>query len=98
MKSHSEPAGLDHRESADGYSGIVCRLNDRWRVIVCKDALQWILQRRDGERRGRARWTGESYHRRRDALIRVCRTKAGEIDPAAAAILEGLSGTMGGAS
>ena len=55
--------GPSHRESADNYARIVARLDDDGRVIVCRDGLQWILQRRDGERGGRARWTGVGYCR-----------------------------------
>ncbi len=50
-----------HRESDDNYARVVARLDDGWRVIVCRDDLQWILQRRDGERAGGARWAGVVY-------------------------------------
>jgi len=83
-------APVSHRESDDAYQPVVVRLNKDWRVICCKDDLQWILQRRKGERRGGARFDARSYCRTREALIRVCREHAGEIDPVALAILEAL--------
>ncbi len=79
-----------HRESDDDYARIVARLDDRWRVIVCRDDLQWILQRRDGERAGGARWTGISYCQSREALLRLCRASSARIDPSEWAALVAL--------
>lgn len=39
-------ASVQHRESADDYHRVVAVLNDRWRVIECRDGIQWVLQRR----------------------------------------------------
>jgi hypothetical protein len=77
-------------EEADDYTALVARLNDRWRVIVCAAGIQWILQRRRGERRGTARWEGRSYCRTGEALNRVSRRYAGAIDPTATEILAAL--------
>ena len=77
-------------EEADDYTALVARLNDRWRVIVCAAGIQWILQRRRGERRGTARWEGRSYCRTGEALNRVSRRYAGAIDPTAAAAVAAL--------
>jgi hypothetical protein len=71
------------REEAADYPRVVVTLNPKWRVIECKDRLQWIVQKRSGERHGTARYCGRSYVRRRDALIRLCRTYAGEITQSA---------------
>lgn len=79
-----------HRESDDAYAGVVATLNEKWRVVVCRDGIQWILQQRRGERRGQPRFDGRSYCRTREALIRVCREHAGEIDAAALAVLQAL--------
>jgi hypothetical protein len=35
----------DHHETAETYCGTVAQLCAGWRVIRCKDGLQWILQR-----------------------------------------------------
>jgi hypothetical protein len=88
-------APVSHRESDDAYHAVVARLNGSWRVIACKDGIQWILQRRRGERRGGARFDSRSYCRTREALIRVCREHAGEISPSAMAVLEALPRMIG---
>ncbi len=75
------------------------QLNARWRVIVCADGVQWILQRRNvpagtggnrPERHSTDDWRGRAYCRTREALIRCCRAYSGEIDPVAAAALQTL--------
>lgn len=50
-----------HQETADSYAAVVAQLNDQWRVIECRDGIQWILQRRDGQRAGQPRWMGVRY-------------------------------------
>jgi hypothetical protein len=90
MKSHAEHAAggrYSRSEEADDYHALVARLNDSWRVIVCAAGIQWILQRRCGERFGTARWEGRSYCRTGEALKRLSRRHAGAIDPTVAAIL-----------
>lgn len=87
---------LSHRERDDAYRNVVVRLNEHWRIIECRDGIQWILQRSDGERRGQTRWSGRSYCRTRNALIRASRDLAGEIDGSAMAIVEGLPEWIGG--
>lgn len=84
-----------HRETADSYARVIAGLNERWRVIVCKDAIQWILQRRDAERSGQPRWAGHSYFRTKSALIRVSRASCGPIEPKAMAILHSLPNRFG---
>ena len=84
-------AAVSHRESDTGYRAVVAVLNDRWRVIECRDGIQWILQRQDAARSLHgAPWRGRSYCRTRAALIRDVGRHAGEISPAAMAILEAL--------
>jgi hypothetical protein len=85
---------FSHRESDDGYFAVVARLNERWRVIVCKDGIQWVLQFAK-KRRDRTAWEGRSYCRTREALIRVSSRHAGPIDPHATAILEALPRMIG---
>ena len=79
--------GRRMNEGADDYPAVVAQLNADWRVIVCAGDIQWILQRRCGERHGRARWEGRSFCRTSEAVNRLSRTQAGAIDPTAAAIL-----------
>ena len=82
--------GAIRSEEADDYHAIVAILNDHWRVIVCRAGIQWILQRRAGERRGRARWASRSYCRTKEGLTLFSHEHAGEIEPAALAILAAL--------
>ena len=86
-----------HHETSDGYVGQVVQVCDRWRVITCRDHLQWILQRRDAQRSGQPRWTGVRYFQTREALVRTCRTLCERVDPAAMAMLLALPERIGGA-
>jgi hypothetical protein len=84
-------AKMSLRETADAYSGFVVQLNPDWRVVECRDGLQWVLQRRGSpEKPRRDDWRGRSYCRTKEALIRCTREHAGPIDPAAVAILASL--------
>jgi hypothetical protein len=80
-------------EGADDYPRIVAHLNARWRVIECRDRIQWILQCREGpETAVGARWASRSYFRTSEALRRSLRVNAGvgAVDASAAAILSNL--------
>jgi hypothetical protein len=78
-------------EGADDYPRIVAHLNARWRVIECRDRIQWILQyRASAETYAGARWAGRSYCRTSEALRRCCKENAGMVDASAAAILSDL--------
>ncbi len=79
-RSSSQTTQDQNHETADGYIGVIAVLSDQWRVIVCKDAIQWILQRR--KRGGAERpWRGSGYCRTRQALIRLCATSCGRDRP-----------------
>ncbi len=92
--AHLRPAAFS--ESVESYPHV--RLNAGWRVIVCRDGLQWILQARNrAETVSRTDWRGRSYCRTREALIRCCDAYCGAIDPAAAATLSALPWCIGAA-
>jgi hypothetical protein len=83
---------MSRLETSDGYAGLVAQLNPDWRVVECRDRLQWILQRRGSPKKPRPDdWRGRSYCRTSEALIRCAREYAGTIDKRAAAILAALS-------
>ena len=65
------------KETSSNYPHIVCNIGRYRRVILCKDALQWIIQSSDGESGGVRRWTGKSYTTSRDKLIKLCRRLEG---------------------
>jgi hypothetical protein len=75
-------AVVSHRERDSAYPA-VARLSDSLRVIDCKDGIQWILQRRRGDR-----WCGVAYCRRRDALIRESVKLLGHVPDALLALPE----------
>jgi hypothetical protein len=60
------------RETDDNYGAVIAVLNPRWRVILCRDGKQYILQRQYGESLHKTVWRGESYHTTQRSLIRDC--------------------------
>lgn len=72
------PIKIDRREASDTNSTEIYRLGD-WRVIVCADDIQWILQARTraGGPAG-PRWEGRHFTRRRETLVRLWRALAGD--------------------
>lgn len=61
----------------------------RWRVIGCRDDMQWILQRASKGASGIS-WKGLSFCRTKSALRRCIRQKVGEIPAFAADALDTL--------
>jgi len=57
-------------ESADCYDDVIIHLTARWRIIFCKDRIQWIIQKKEASHA--APWRGVSYHTCRDSLMRTC--------------------------
>ena len=55
---------LSNRERDENYRAVIASLDEKRRVISCKDGLQWIIQRKRGDQ-----WQGYSFHRCRDVLI-----------------------------
>ena len=81
---------LSNRERNDGFSQVVVQLAPRWRVIVCKDHLQWIIQKRTAEPLHRGEWRGQSYVTSRNSLIRLCASLELLSDDNARATLDAL--------
>jgi hypothetical protein len=80
-------------ETSDGYARLVAQLSPDWRVIQCRDRLQWILQRSPKMSR-RDDWRARSYCQTREALIRCAREYAGAVDAAAMATLIALPASI----
>ncbi|MGJ8624235.1 MAG: hypothetical protein ACSHW1_15875 [Yoonia sp.] len=69
--------GTDHRESADGYRGVLIDWGD-YRVATCRDDLQWLLQRRRPRFAGvGTAWDTVAFVTTRAALIRLHRSHRG---------------------
>ena len=67
----------------------IAQLSERWRVV--DDPLQGILQRKKGNpRKKNSGWTGRSFCRTREALLRCVREYCGQVDPAALEKLNAL--------
>ena len=107
MNAHLDPAAISPvpclpvapgPEESDTYLHVTAVLNAGWRVISCRDGLQWILQRRAGQRQGRPRWEGRSFCCTREALVRCAREHAGDIAADALVILLRLPERIGGSS
>lgn len=77
-----------HRERSDRYAGDLHRAGD-WRVALCRDGLQWLLQRRRTVRQegATAAWDSLGYCRGRDALLRLWRAHTGRDGAALARLL-----------
>ena len=60
-----------HRERDDSYTKVILQLAPRWRIIECRNAEQWIIQKRSAEPLDRGKWTGVSYVVSRDKLIEL---------------------------
>ena len=86
------PAPLVGEEN-DDYAPLIASLNDAWRVIVCKNSLQWVLQQRRGARN---HWRGSAFCCTREALLRNVRERGGEIGGDALVILLKLPERIGG--
>ena len=71
-------APLDHREIAANYRAVIIRKGNH-RVILCKDAIQWILQRHTSG--AGTRWRAIGYFTTRNALARVWATCCGAVPP-----------------
>ena len=86
----SSPQPPSHRERDDSYAKVIAQLGPRWRVITCKDGLQWILQRRSVAPPNTGTWSGKSYSTTRSGLIAACSDRELLSEPAAGQVLEAL--------
>ena len=66
----TSPLPSSHMASADCYDDVIIHLTARWRIIFCKDRIQWIIQKKEASHA--APWRGVSYHTCRDSLMRTC--------------------------
>lgn len=70
--------GRSTQEKSDGYYKIIIRIDEKWRVIECKEGIQWIIQKRKGKFQVKTAWKSESFCRSRKALRRWVRIKTGQ--------------------
>jgi len=79
-----------HMERDDSYSKVILQLAPRWRIIECRNAEQWIIQRRSAEPLDRGKWLGVSYVVSRDKLIALSTSLGLLSEPSKRAVLEAL--------
>jgi hypothetical protein len=60
-------------ESYDEYFRVITRLDEKTRVVECKDRIQWIVQRLKVSSGGQRVWAGVSFCRSKEALLRCVR-------------------------
>ena len=77
-----------HRERDDNYANIVVQLTPRYRVILCPQGLQWIIQEKECSHE--APWRAEGYHTSRDSLLKACGKRGLLSDANAEAVLHAL--------
>jgi hypothetical protein len=83
-------SGYSHRERDDTYGKVIVHLAPRWRIIECRAAKQWIIQKRSAEPLHSGIWRGSSYITDRDKLIELSATLGLLSDPSLRAVLEAL--------
>ena len=54
-------ANRTHHETSDHYDDIIVHLAPRWRVIACRDRIQWIVQKRSSKHLNKGKWLGKWY-------------------------------------
>ena len=83
-----------HRERDDSYTKVILQLAPRWRIIECRNAEQWIIQKRSAEPLDRGKWTSISYVVSRDKLIELSASLGLLSEPSKRAVLEALPSTI----
>ena len=79
-----------HRERDDNYHGVIVQLAPRWRIIECRDAIQWIIQKRSAKPLNPGYWFGASYVTERNKLIELSTALGLLSEPSLWAVLEAL--------
>ena len=64
-------------ETSDLYMNVVANPLHNLRIAVCRNGIQWLIQKRDGERHGAARWATRSYAMTKPGLIEALRRFGG---------------------
>ena len=77
-----------HRERDDNYVDTVVQLTQRYRVILCPQHLQLIIQEKEASRSGH--WRAKSYHTSRDSLLSACGKRGFLSDPNKVAVLHAM--------
>lgn len=69
------PTRVSEWERADSYRGVLFPIpNTNWRVAVCREGRQWLLQQREAK----DHWESRKYFARKGRLATVIRDHLGE--------------------
>ena len=79
-----------HMERGDAYRKVILQLAPRWRIIECRNAEQWIIQKRSAEPLHQGVWRSVSYVVSRDKLIELSASLGLLSEPSKRAVLEAL--------
>jgi len=79
---------ISHREREDGYIATVVQFNQRWRLVLCKDQMQWIIQKRESSHQGF--WRGKQYLTCKDSVLKASGSLGLLSDPKVKAVLHAL--------
>ena len=71
-------------------SGVILQLAPRWRIIECRNAEQWIIQKRSAEPLHQGVWRSVSYVVSRDKLIELSASLGLLSEPSKRTVLEAL--------
>ena len=58
-----------YAERDDAYANVILVLSPRWRLIICKDGRQYVLQRRSSKMPNVGVWIGKSHNMTKAGLI-----------------------------
>jgi hypothetical protein len=79
---------ISHRERDDAYLGTIVQFSPRWRLVLCKDQIQWIIQKKESSHRGF--WRGKQYLISKDSVLKASGRLGFRSDPKAGAALNAL--------
>ena len=79
---------ISHRERDEAYLGAIVQFNPRWRLVLCKDQMQWIIQKKESSRQGD--WRGLKYLTCKDSVLKASGSLGLLSDPKVKAVLHAL--------
>ena len=79
---------ISHRERDGAYTGKIAQFSPRWRLVLCKDEMQWIIQKKESSRRGD--WRGKLYLTCKDSVLKASVRLGLLSDPKVDAVLHAL--------
>ena len=83
--AHLSTSHISHRERDDAYIGTIVQFSPRWRLILCKDQMQWIIQKKESSHRGF--WRSKQYLTCKDSVLKASGSLGLLSDPKVKAVL-----------